>query len=125
MLESYEFDGLLVEWPDKGSELAMIGMLKIGDVLAWKLDLTQSGGQHWHLFIDSHSGTIVRADVLGENDKVEFSILQSDVRDVDGFNYPHRIEYRRGNGETLAVEVFDEIVIEQEAFDLSDDSVTH
>ena len=52
-------------------------------------------------------------------------ILQSDVRDVDGFNYPHRIEYRSGNGEILAVEVFDEIVIEQAAFNLSDDSVTH
>ena len=125
VLESYKFDGLLVEWPGKGSAVEMIGMHKLGDVLAWKLDLTQSSGQHWHLFIDSHDGTIVRADVLGDSDKVEYSILQSDVRDIDGFKYPHRIEYQSGNGDTLAVEMIDEIVIEQEEFDLSVDSVTH
>jgi hypothetical protein len=125
LLNAYEFDGLLVEWPDKGSELAMVGMLKIGDVLAWKLDLTQSGGQHWHLYINSHGGALVRADLLGASDQIEYSILQSDARETDGFKYPHRIEYRTGDGEVLAVEVIDTIAIVKEPFDLSDEAVTH
>jgi hypothetical protein len=125
LLNGYEFDGPLVEWPDKGSELAMVGMLKIGDVLAWKLDLTQSGGQRWHLYIDSHGGALVRADLLGASDQIEYSILQSDVRETDGFKYPHRIEYRAGDGEVLAVEVIDAIAIEQAPFELSDEAVTH
>jgi hypothetical protein len=125
LLSTYDFDGLLVEWPGKGSELAMIGMLKIGDVLAWKLDLTQSDGQHWHLFVDSHNGTIVKADILGEGDKVEYSILQSDVRDTDGFKYPHRIEYRTGDSEILAVEIIDTISIVQDIIERSDVPITH
>lgn len=114
LLETFEFDGPLVEWPEKGSKIEMVGMQKIGGVLAWKLDLTQRGGQHWFLYIDSHAGTIVRADILGENDAVQFTILRSDVRDVDGFSYPHRIEYRNGEDETLGVEIIDTISIEQE-----------
>lgn len=125
MLNAYEFDGLLVEWPGKGSELSMIGMQKFDDVLAWKLDLVQSGGQHWHLFIASHGGGIVRADLLDADDKVEYAILQSDFRETSGFKYPHRIEYVDSAGRSLAVEVIDEITIKQQAFDLSGEKVTH
>ena len=125
LLNAYEFDGLFVEWPDKGSELAMIGMLKIDEVLAWRLDLRQSGGQHWNLYVDSHGGTIVKAELLGDDEQVEYTILQSDIRETDGFKYPHRIEYLANNGGTLAVEVIEEIEIEQAPFVLADESVTH
>ncbi len=125
LLNTYDFDGQLVEWPEKGSELAMVGMLKIGDVLAWKLDLVQSGGQHWHLFINSHGGGIVRADLLDEDDQVEYAILQSDFRETSGFKYPHRIEYVDSAGQSLAVEVIDEIAIEEQAFDLTGEKIAH
>lgn len=125
LLSAYEFDGPLIEWPGKGSELAMIGMLKIGGVLAWKLDLTQSGGQHWHLYINSHGGALVKADLLGDGGRVEYSILQGDVRETDGFKYPHRIEYQTGEAEILAVEIIDTISIVQDQFELSDEPVTH
>ena len=125
MLNAYEFDGLLVEWPGKGSELSMVGMQKFDDVLAWKLDLVQSGGQHWHLFINSHGGGIVRANLLDENDQVEYAILQSDFRETSGFKYPHRIEYVDSTGESLAVEVIDDITIEEQPFDLVGEKVTH
>ena len=125
LLKTFEFDGRLVEWPDKGHEVSMSGMQKIGDVLAWKLDFVQSSGQHWHLFINSHGGDIVKANMLDQNDQLEYSLLQSDFRETSGFKYPHRIEYVDGNGKTLGVEVIDEIVIDQRAFDLSDETVAH
>ncbi len=125
MLNAYQFDGLLVQWPDKGSELSMVGMQKFDDVLAWKLDLVQSGGQHWHLFINSHGGGIVRADLLDGDDQVEYAILQSDFRETSGFKYPHRIEYVDSAGQSLAVEVIDEITIEEQAFDLAGEIIAH
>ncbi len=125
LLNAYEFDGLLVQWPDKGSELSMVGMQKFDDVLAWKLDLVQSGGQHWHLYINSHGGGIVRANLLDEDDQVEYAILQSDFRETSGFKYPHRIEYVNSTGQSLAVEVIDEISIEEQAFDLADEKIAH
>jgi len=125
MLNAYEFDGPLVEWPGKGSELSMVGMQKFDDVLAWKLDLVQSGGEHWHLFINSHGGGIVRADLLDEDDQVKFAILQSDFKETSGFKYAHRIEYVNGDGQSLAVELIDEIIIEEQAFDLAGEKITH
>ncbi len=125
MLNAYEFDGPLVEWPGKGSELSMVGMQKFDDVLAWKLDLVQSEGQHWHLFINSHGGGIVRADLLDEDDQVEYAILQSDFRETSEFKYPHRIEYVDGAGQSLAVEVIDQITIEEQAFDLAGEKIAH
>ena len=125
ILNAHEFDGPLVEWPGKGSELSMVGMQKFDDVLAWKLDLVQSGGQHWSLFIDSHGGGIVRADLLDENDRVEYAILQSEFRETSGFKFPHRIEYVDSTGQSLAVEVIREVIIEEQAFDLTAENVTH
>jgi len=100
-------------------------MLKLGDVLAWKLDLTQNNGQRWHLYVNSHGGDLVRADMLDENDKLEYSIIQSDFRETAGFRFAHRIRYLDSNGQSLGVEVFDEIVVEQALFDLADEAVSH
>jgi len=105
--------------------LSMVGMQKFDDVLAWKLDLVQSGGQHWHLFINRPGGGIVRADLLDEDDQVEYAILQSDFRETSGFKYAHRIEYVDGAGQSLAVEVIDEITIDEQAFDLAGERIAH
>ncbi|MFQ6005034.1 MAG: hypothetical protein ACE5OQ_05960 [Woeseia sp.] len=125
LLRTFEFDGRLVEWPDKGHQVSMSGMQKIGRVLSWKLDLVQSSGQHWHLFVNSHGGDIVMANMLDENERPEYSILQSDFRETSGFKYPHRIEYVNANGKSLGVEVIDEITIEEQAFDLANETVAH
>ncbi len=103
----------------------MAGMLKLGDVLAWKLDLTQNNGQRWHLYVDSHGGDLVRADMLDENDKPEYSIIQSDFRETAGFKFAHRIQYADSTGQLLGIEVIDEIVVAQEPFNLSNEAVTH
>jgi len=125
LLETFEFDGLFVEWPEKGHKVSMIGMQKFGDVLAWQLDLLQESGSHWNLFVDSHSGDIVRANLLDENDEPMFVISQSDFKETSGFMFPHRIEYRDGAGKVLAVETIDEIDVEENPFELEKEVVTH
>jgi len=125
LLETFEFDGRLVEWPDKGHQVSMQGMQKIGDVLAWKLDFIQSGGQHWQLFINSHSGDLVMANMLDENGQREYSIIQSDFRETSGFKFPYRIEYLDRDGQSLGVEVFDDVLVEQQVFNLAAETVVH
>jgi len=34
LLDTFESDGLFVEWPNKGHKVQVVGMLKTGDVLA-------------------------------------------------------------------------------------------
>jgi hypothetical protein len=111
LLESYEFDGLFVEWPEKGHKVSMVGMQKFGDVLAWQLDLVQEGGPHWNLYVDSHTGDLVRANLLDDNDKPMYVIGQSDFSETSGFMFPHRIEYMDGTGRTLAIETIEEIEV--------------
>jgi hypothetical protein len=125
VLASFEFDGLFVEWPDKGHEVDMLGMQKFGDVLAWQLDLIQNGGRHWHLYLDSHTGDLVRASLLDPDGDPTFIIDQSDFREVAGFRLPHQIDYLAGSEARLATESFDRIVVDVEPFNLDQDAVTH
>ena len=125
LLETFEFDGLFVDWPEKGHKVSMDGMQKFGDVLAWQLDLLQEGGSHWNLFVDSHSGDIVRANLLDDNDEPMYVIGQSDFRETSGFMFPHRIEYMNGAGRTLAVETIDEIEVDVMPFELEQETVAH
>lgn len=125
LLRAFEFDGLFVEWPQKGHEVSMVGMLKIGDVLAWKLDLQQEGGEHWNLFLDSHTGSIVQANLLDGAGKPEYIILQSDFREISGITFPHRIEYMDATGRSLAVETIDEIEIRTNTADIELEAVSH
>lgn len=125
LLGSFEFDGLFVEWPDKGHEVDMLGMQKFGDILAWQLDLVQSGGQHWHLYLDSHTGDLVRASLLNAEGSPLFIVDQSDFREVAGFRFPHQIEYLSGSEILLARESFDDISVSVEPFDLDQNTVTH
>lgn len=125
LLGTFEFDGLFVEWPDKGHEVSMSGMLKIGDVLAWRLNLAQNDGPEWRLFVDSHGGALVRADMLADDGRVEYSIRQSDFRESAEFMFAHRIEYLDGEGRILGVESIDDIDVTMEAFDIEREAVSH
>jgi hypothetical protein len=125
LLETFEFDGLFVEWPEKGHKVSMVGMQKFGDVLAWQLDFLQEGGSHWNIYVDSHSGDIVRANLLGDNDEPMYIIGQSDFRESSGFMFPHRIEYLDGAGRTLAIETIDEIDVDVIPFVLEQKTVAH
>jgi hypothetical protein len=119
LLDLFEFDGLFVEWGDKGHEVAMVGMLKIGDVLAWKLELKQKNGPEWNMFVDSHSGDLVKMEMLSKG-HVQLAIRQSEFRDVSGIRFPHKIEYFGGDGNVIAREIFDSIAIE-----LDEQTISH
>jgi hypothetical protein len=100
-------------------------MQKFGDVLAWQLDFLQEGGSHWNIYVDSHSGDIVRANLLGDNDEPMYVIGQSDFRESSGFIFAHRIEYLDGAGRTLAIETIDEIEVDEIPFVLEQKTVAH
>ena len=125
LLESFEFDGLFVEWPEKGHKVSMLGMQKFGGILAWHLDLLEANGTHWNLYLDSHNGDIVQVNLLDANNEPTFIVRQSDFKRTSGFKFPHRIEYLDGTGRTIAIETIDEVEIEIAPFDIEQEVVTH
>ncbi|NOR37817.1 MAG: hypothetical protein GQ577_13815 [Woeseiaceae bacterium] len=125
LLSAFEFDGLFVEWPQKQHEVSMSGMLKIGDVLAWRLHLKQNNGPEWYLYVNSHGGALVRADMLNDDGDVEYSIRQSDFRESSGITFAHRIEYLDGEGRSLGVESIDDIDVTMDALEMELEAVSH
>lgn len=123
--DMFEFDGFLVEWPQKGHELSKVGMLKIGDIPAWKLDLVKSDGAHWHLYLDSHTGGIGQASLLDDVNEPTLVIRQSDFRETSGFTSPCNIQYLDGAGMRLAVETIEDIKLEVIPFELDQELVIH
>lgn len=125
LLATFEFDGLFVEWPDKGHEVAKRGMQKSSDILAWKLELRQKNGPVWNMFLNSHSGDLIQKQLLDENGEPELIIRQSDFREVEGFRFPFSVEYADQTGESIAVEIIDSIVVDIEPFDVEDETIAH
>lgn len=126
ILGAFEFDGVLVEWKDKGHQAEMLGMRKLGKTLTWELAVQQEAGPHWTLLVDSHSGHIVRATMFDSSTGEPWlSIHQDDFREVSGFSFPYHVEYRDQDGILLAMEQFTEISVIVSPFRLSEDEVTH
>jgi hypothetical protein len=125
LLATFEFDGIFVEWPQKGHQVSMLGMQKFGDILAWQLDILQASGAHWNLYLDSHSGDIVRANLLNEENEPMYIIAPSDYRETSGIMFPYRIEYMDSEGRILAIETIDEIAVDIMPFELEQETVAH
>ncbi len=125
LLESYEFDGPIVEWKDKGHETRKIGMRKHGNVLAWGLELIQAGGTPWNLLIDSHTGDLVKATILDESGAPAFVLQMDNFYAVDGIRFPQLIEYYGANDDLLAVEKIVETVIGRTEIDFIPADLTH
>ncbi len=103
---AWEMNGPLVEWKDKGHQIRIKGMLKVGKSLAWKLFLRQSNGLRWELYIDSHSGDIVLANHINDSGTNLFSIRASEFREIDGIRLPFKVEYLDSEGNLIATENF-------------------
>lgn len=70
LLSNFELDGTLVEWKDKGHDIApQVHMEKLPGHLAWVLDVTKTDGSKWQFYIDSHDGHLLKQtlfDTQGE-----------------------------------------------------------
>jgi hypothetical protein len=125
LFASFEFDGPIVEWKDKGHSASQIGMEKVDRTLAFKLNITQKSRADWNLYISSRHGGIVRAELLNDEKEPVLLITQEDFEQSDGFLFAHRVEYREPDGTLLAVESFDVIDVKARPIDLEAETVIH
>jgi predicted small secreted protein len=125
LLNSFEINDMLVSWKAKGHYIRKDGMVKLKDILTWKLHVTQASGQRWVLYVSSHTGDIVLRTLVDENGEKLFSIRASGFREVDGFRLPFEKEYLSAEGNTLAVESYREITIDAPSESDSPTVATH
>lgn len=111
LLTSYDFDGWMTEWKDKGHQVWRLGMKKHADRLPWIMAAQLASGQTWHIYVDSHSGDAFRQALLGTDGQETLALEFSDYREVDGFRLPHEVRYLDGD-RTLARDRFERIHVE-------------
>ena len=93
ILASYEFDGWMTDWKDKGHQVWRLGMKKVGERLPWLMEAELTNGRTWHIYVDSHTGDAFRTALIDSEGNEKIRIDYSDYKETDGFRLPHQIQY--------------------------------
>ena len=114
-----DFDGLLVDWKEKGHTVTYEGKAKVGLVDTHKLKVTTKGGTVREVYLDAQ--TFLESQVAGrvrlpaidpktkEHRFAETAFVFTDYRDVNGVKFPFAIdEERTANGITQSFATFTE-----------------
>jgi hypothetical protein len=110
VLSSYEFDGWMTDWKDKGHQLWRLGMKKVDERLPWLMEAELTNGRTWHIYVDSHTGDAFRNSLIDSDGNEKIRIEYSDYKDIDGVRLPHQIEYFDGD-RLLATDRFSRISV--------------
>lgn len=106
-----DMDGPLVDWKEKGNRVELLGVEKVRGRDAWKLKVTQPGGQIRYDFIDCTSGLEMKwVGVLDQGGQpMAFESYFSDYRPVNGTTHAFRIESGASGAPLQQVLEFDRI----------------
>ena len=119
ILRSFDFDGWIVEWKDKGYKLWRLGMKKIANKLPWVMEAELPNGQIWHMYIDSHSGDQFHTALVDKDSNELFVIEYDDFALVDGIRMPHLVRYIK-DGKLITTDKFSNIEISMSVDELAD-----
>ena len=110
ILRSFDFDGWIVEWKDKGYKIWRLGMKKMTDKLPWVLEVELPNGQTWQLYLDSHTGDQYRIALVDKDSNEIFVIEYGDFALVNGIRMPHLVRYIK-EGKLITIDKYSNIVV--------------
>lgn len=88
-----DFDGLFYNWKDKGYNLELVGLEKLGDSDVYRIKFTRSDNIVEFYLIDSKSFLLIKKvgvrNIRGKDFKIDFTF--SDYRKVEGVMFPFSI----------------------------------
>ena len=106
-----DLDGPLVDWQAKGNRVELMGIEKVRGRDAWRLQVTQAGGEKRYDFIDCQSNLEVKweGSIDQGGQPVTFESYFSDYRPVNGVMHAFRIESGQAGKPLAQVLAFDRI----------------
>lgn len=113
LLQTFDFDTPIVDLQKKPPTLRPVGMQKIPHILAWKFEGDHVGEYYRVLYVDSHSGDVVRYAVMKVGGVLLLDVALHDYRIVDGIRVPFAIDYRKPDGTLLASDRFERVTVTQ------------
>ncbi|HJR61881.1 MAG TPA: hypothetical protein VJ813_20905 [Vicinamibacterales bacterium] len=103
-----DFDGLLVDWKEKGHTVSLEGKEKVGTIDAYKLRVTTRGGAIRDVYLDA--ATYLEAQIVGkvrlpqidprtkEHRFNDTTLVFSDYREINGVKFPFAVDEERTGG---------------------------
>ena len=111
LLEAFDFDTPIVDLERDKHSYTPIGMEKLPGILAWKLRADMPHGYNRILYIDSHTGDVVKISIVDPKGAKVLDVVQHDFRVVEGLRLPFAVDYRSPTGEDLANDRFQRIEV--------------
>ncbi len=112
LVRESDFDGPLVDYKEKGHEIAFLGRETVQDREAYKLTLVEERGARETYYIDAESYQVVKkaADVSTRTGEILFEMYYDDFREVDGLMFPFETAVY-SDGETVFTGVIEEVEV--------------
>lgn len=110
--EQADFDGVLVNYEEKGHTVEFLGTEDVDGTSAYKLKVTKANGDVINLYLDEEYYIEFKADTKREvqGAEVEVSTVFGDYKEVDGLLFAHSMEMSfAGNpaGQVITIEKMD------------------
>jgi outer membrane lipoprotein-sorting protein len=98
IMEDSDFDGVLVDYRQKGNTIELAGKETLNGVEVFKLKVTTKSGREQEVYIDTTTYHQVKMTGEGQTEQGPQMIetLTSDFRTVEGVTVPHSVEIRIG-----------------------------
>ncbi len=124
MREQADFDGILVDWKEKGNTVELVGTGDVEGTDAHKLKVTLPSGDATFVYLDPESGIALQHEttskVPGQGTEKKVVVTFSDYKEVEGLMIAHSMETTMG-GQVVAVTTIDTVEVNP---DISDDRFT-
>ena len=115
LLETFDFETPVDALREDSHALKPLGMQKLKGMLAWKLMVNRPGDLHRIVFIDSHTGDVVKSEIVDAHGAVKLDVALHDFRSVDGVRVPFAIDYRRADGTMVASDRIERVEVKRGA----------
>lgn len=115
-----EFEGVLVNYKEKGHTVELVGEEEVDGTPAYKLKVTRADGDIDYLYLDEEYFVEFKTEATREiqGNEMTMSTIIGDYKEVDGLLFPHSMEMSFGGGEAQQVITIEKIEL---GVDLPDD----
>src|SRR6266852_6759487 len=113
LLATFDFDTPIIELEKNPRAYKPLGLEKLPGMLTWKLQVDRSGGYRQVVYVDSHSGDIVKLSIMNAQGAHILDVVPHDYRAVEGIRVAFAIDYRSPDGTVLANDRFERVEVKR------------
>lgn len=119
LIRQAEFDGPLIDWKEKQSQLDLLGLAQFEGREAYKIRIAERSGDIVYHYLDSDSFLTIgqESTMVYEEREVGVTSIIGDYREVNGLRLPHTFENRQQGTEQVQKITFDKIELNVEIED--------